>query len=541
MAAEYFVDPTATANGSGTEASPFSSLANLDAGSAAANDDIIYVRAGTICREAFPVSCLQAHRIKLRTYGGATPARISGFDVVKGWTYDAATDLWSKTISNGWVCRVNGHPLTLVLWPGSVGAAAATMSSNSFSFSGTVLYLRLDFNPNEQLVEVSARQYCMSSGSGYAGLDIEGLAFDGAYRNLLNLANKTGFRIIDTYFGMHGGENPGSFYIGNAIELYSNNVDGVIERCVFEDSFDSAISPQLGGTTIYNRRLRFRFNEIRRAGYAGIEVTTNAPAQVNDGIEIAQNKIVDGGRGWSGNRGGRGITIQGNNTSDATSIMTGIDIVANEIANCRTGVLIRDSNGTNLVARNRVIGGDYGIVARQAIAATHGDEVWGNVIHGAAVAAFMISGASDGIHGSGTATNAITWTLKQNTVVGGGTAVLNTSNSNASITLINNIIDRCETAFDCSVGTLTETYNDVHGCATIGVTLDATDKSVDPQFDEYLTPTNAEVTSMGLQLNGRDLYGVPYPAAPSVGAVQALSVARSTFARPNAVTRRSVA
>lgn len=486
--ATYRVSPTLGVDSAGRDGSisnPWATWAYLDSRVSAAAGDIYLQDAGTVARENIPSSIVAAGNITLGVYGDSDYATILGSEVASGFTWNATYGLWQKTIATGWNITVDGQPLKFVAWTTDLATTAALMTDWSFSYdpTGGVLYVRSPESPDG--AEVSARQFVIGeSGSSQSGLTIEGFRLLGAYRHNILLGTKSGGRIRQCHFGVCGGELAGA-YLGNQIELYEDNVDWVIEDSVFEDAFDTAISPQL--RNISSKTLRahiYRRNTMRRFGYAGVEMTMNGASQRIDGVQTLHNIIEDGGRGWSGDRGARGVMISNNNLSTA-NVTAGCLTAFNTIRRCKTGILLRDTAGANVVGPNEIEDVQYGIVSRQQVAASgHADQISGVIVRRASVAAYFVSGAADGIHGSASATQALSATLSNMTFVDCAKGVVNTTNANATITCRNVAMLGDGTGFDVSLGSLAETNNRLDTTIIAGKTLDATDMVMD--LSEYM-------------------------------------------------------
>lgn len=486
--ATYRVSPTLgvdSAGRSGSTSEPWATWAYLDSRVSAASGDVYLQDAGTVARENIPTSIVAAGNITLGVYGDSDYATILGSDVVSGFTWNATYGLWQRTISNGWNITVDGQPLAFVPWTTNLATTAALMGEWSFSYdpTGGVLYVRAPESPDG--AEVSARQFVIGeSGSSQTGLTIEGFKLLGAYRHNILLGTKTGGRIRECYFGVCGGEYA-SAYLGNQIELYEDNVDWVIEDSIFVDAFDTAISPQL--RNISSKTLRshiYRRNTMRRFGYAGVEGTMNGASQRIDGVQVLHNVIEDGGRGWSGDRGARGVMISNNNLSTA-NVTAGCLVAFNEIRRCKTGILMRDTAGGNVIGPNEIEDVQYGIVSRQQVAASgHVDQISGVVVRRASVAGYYVSGSADGVHGSVSATQALAANLTNVTFVDCAEGVVNTTNANAAVAAKNVVFLGSGAAFDVTVGTFAESKSVADTSVTPGRALDSSSMQID--LDEFL-------------------------------------------------------
>lgn len=509
----YYVDPTVSAGGDGSIGTPFNTWAALDTAVTAAAGDIYLQKSGTTARENIVSAVVGANNIRLSTYGGSDYATITGADVATGFTYDAVYRVWSKTISTGWNVSFSGAPLNFVAWNTDIATTAPSMPDNSFTYSGTVLYVRMVGDPSG--CEVSARQYVIgNTGSGFGPLTIEGFKIIGSYRHGIYVGNKIGLTIQDCEFGSCGGEFT-SVFLGNQIEMYGTISAVTIRRNKFYDAFDAAISPQLAAGGDISRGHLYKDNTIDRSGYAGIECVTNSTSQILAGIEISNNLIRDCGYGWSGNRGGRAIMLT--DASDNTSQVDRVTVKDNKIYHVKTGILCRDTQGTNWIIGNEIRDCLYGLVSRQAlVSASHVDHFFSNFIFNASVSGHFVSGANDGVFGGAAATQAITGNVYANTFSGCLIASVNTTNANAVTNFKNNRV--LGDGFSHSTGTLTETNNCVTG--TAGLVLDASDVTTDTGSDVNYAPLSAGLRTSGTRVADRDFYGAQFATLPTIGAVQ---------------------
>lgn len=476
--ATYRVSPTLGVDSAGRDGSisnPWATWAYLDTRVSAAAGDIYLQDAGTVARENIPNSIIAADNITLDVYGDSDYATVSGFVQVFDWTYNATYGLWEKSVADGWNVSIDGRPLTFVAWNTDLATTAALMGDWSFSHdtASAMLYIKAPENPGG--CEVAQREFVLGQWtSTNVGLVVRGFNIIGGWRHGIYTTGKNGMLVEQGRVAQCGGDWAGSFYLGNGIEVYGTCTGVVVRDMLFEDIFDSGLSPQLSSTAGQSitgfTSLR---NTFRRCGYAGFEGTFNGTTQTLRGHRVEANLCEDIGKNcWAGNRGGRAITFS-NNASSSTDLTEGCVVVGNTIRRSVRGVRMVNTQGANVIASNRIEDCDYGLVSYQGLnAAGHVDRFDGNLLVRCTVGLEIESSWADTVK------------VYNNTFIDCPTGVKNTSNSNAAVTAQNNAFKGSGTAFNVTVGTLTETTNRLDTTITAGKTLDATDMVMD--LSEYM-------------------------------------------------------
>lgn len=471
--ATYRVSPTLGVDSAGRDGSisqPWATWAYLDTRISPTAGDIYLQDAGSVAREGIPNSIIAADNITLDVYGDSGYATVTGFVQQSGWTYNAAYDVWEKSVADGWNVMLDNAPLTFVAWTTNLATTAALMPAYSFSHdtATAMLYIRSPESPDG--CEVAQRESVMGQWtSTNVGLVVRGYNVTGGWRHGIYTTGKNNMLIEQGRIAMCGGDWAGSFYLGNGIEVYGSCSGVVVQDMLFEDIFDSALTPQLSSTagqTISN--MVARRNTYRRCGYAGYEGSFNGTTQSLLGLQVLDSDFEDIGKNcWAGNRGGRAITFS-NNASSATDLTSGCLVSNNKIRRAVRGIRFVSTQGGNVATGNDIADCDQALLSYQALnAAGHVDVFAGNKVENCPIAVEAEATWPETIY------------VYNNTIIDCATGIKNTGNSSAAITAKNNVFKGSGTAFNVTVGTLTESYNAVDTTVTPGRTLDPTDQVLD--------------------------------------------------------------
>ena len=512
--ATYRISPNEgidSAGRSGSISEPWATWAYLDTRISPTSGDIYLQDALSIARENIPNTIIAANNITLDVYGDGGYATITGFQKITGWAYNSTYKVWQNTVVDGWNVSLNNFPLTFVAWNTDLATTAAQMPDYSFSHDTTsnLLYIKSYENPDG--CEVAQKESVLGQWtSTNSSLIVRGYNITGGWRHGIYTTGKNNMLIEQCRIAQCGGDWAGSFYLGNGIEIYGTCSNVVIQDCVFEDIFDSALTPQLSSTSgQFILGLIARRNTYRRCGYAGYEGTFNGTSQSLTGLQVLDSIFENIGKNcWSGNRGGRAITFS-NNASASSSVTSGCLVANNIIKNSVRGIRFVTTQGENTARGNLISDCDYGLVSYQGLNSPgHSDNFVGNVVKNCTVG-YGAEGAW-----------ALTANLFNNTFIQCTTGIKNTTNSVATLIVKNNLITNSGTAFNSSTGTLTETYNNINSDTVPGKTLDGTDLTLDPQLNSAYIPQNASLLTAGTFLGGADYYLKTFTNPPPIGATQ---------------------
>jgi hypothetical protein len=463
--ATYYVDPSGP-NGSGTESSPFNTFASLSL----STGDTVLLKSGTTIREQFPA--ITVSNLTIASYGAGAKPIISGANVVTAWTSVGGNIFsWNSGSNNVGNVVLNGTPLQWRSWSGSLPATALQSGQFSFDPIAFVLYIYPPVDVGvSATIEVSVRDFCISQTATASGLLVNGLELKQATTHGTSLQNSANGRIANCRVRLCGGKKIPAYYYGNGIQIAEKCNNFIIENNDISDIYDSAITPQLfsvGADSINN--VIIRNNRIRACGLAGIEISTQTANQSLSNVQCYGNVIDDiRSTSWFSLRTGNttyGIGIA--NNGGTTAFNTSCIVHHNVITNAIRGVNISQSNGQNEWFGNVIKKCTIGIRVAQGLAAAMFDKVCANVV-AECTDAFVTGGGS-----------AMTIDLDNNVIAQNINGIV-PGNGSAVVTARNNIITGNQTAFSGSVGTLTESYNNVSANATVGRTLDATDTTFNP-------------------------------------------------------------
>ena len=539
MATRY-VDSNWNGATTGESSSPFNSLSQL--ASVIANGDTIALKCGSVFRETMESEAIEKDNLRIVTYGSGARPKIVGSDPVTDWTYDATYDVYSTNLGSnvGGNLTENGVPLSFVAWTTNLATTSALMTAGSFSFdyNNFDLYVKPAYRIDDEF-EAGCRLYGIDGlpDSFHSGFYLEGIEVVGATRQGIWLHNRGPFEVVDIVVRIIGGKRDTSFHLGNGIEINRGSSGGIVRDSLFEDIFDSAISPQvydpsaylLQGATVKN-------NVMRRCGMGGVEVSSQTADNAITSVQVTHNYAEDiGMNNWSGDRGGTAYWSA--NNGGTGSCITGTFFGYNRAKRCKRGYLSGNSYGRNQCVGNFFEECERAFYTSKSIAASkeQRDVIVGNIVKNCDVGHYQAGSQAQYTE------------IFNNTFINVGVGISLPSNASAVVTARNNAFVGTGTAFSVVTGTLTETSNILDTTITAGKTLDGTDEvaSLSAHIDEFgrlaRTQSNPLIGS-GEVISGADslpdFYGKSQKSPPDCGAIQQDDL-RSTMTRSNAT--RSVA
>lgn len=474
--ATVYVDSNWTGSTTGSQSTPFNTLAQATTGTI--NDgDTLALKCGSVFRESMGSYVLQRNFLRIVAYGEGARPRIVGSDIITSWSYNATYGLFSTNLGSnvGGNVTENGVPLRFTAWNTDIATTAPNIPQGGFTFDSVnfILYVRPGGGNMSGVFEVSSRLYGIYALDTRTGHYIEGVEISGFSRHGMIYQNKTNLEINDVYVRQCGGVYSGGFYIGNGIEISKGCDYAVCRDSRIEDIFDSAISPQLfeasAATLTGVRVIR---NTLRRCGMGGVEISSQTASNSIYGTEVGYNDIADiGQNNWSGDRGGSAfyIAVNGGNTVEVTGNL----FHHNKARRCQRGYLTANAFGSNVVTANDISDCYRGFYLSRAVSGglASRDVLSGNVV----------SNCTDGLYQWG---NQVQNTdIRNGTFINCTTGINMPGNASAVVDVKNSIFKGTGTAFSVVVGTLTESYNAVDTTVTPGRTLSGTDIVTD--LDAY--------------------------------------------------------
>lgn len=374
----YYVDTSQPTNGSGSQVSPFNTLASV----VTAAGDMVLLKAGTtVPASTVPAGFMTPSGLTIGAYGTGDRPIISGGINRSGWTFDGVNSVWSKAYASNVVGNIteDGAPMRFVPWAANLAASAALMTAGSFCFdyNGFVLYIKPSAgSANDHQYVVSESLYGLSSGTANTGLAIFDLDIRSISRHSLVLANKKNFRLEGISVSMAGGIRDPSFHLGNGFELAVGSNNGDIVDCEFYDIFDSAVTSQLyEGSSAIVKDHRYKNLIAKRCGMSGVEISTQTANQVISNIYLDGLLAEDMGVNcWAGDRGGDAFRFV--NNGGASSVITACVMQNIQASRVRRLYVTSNTNGVNFVLNAKCTAHQLSLAASNGTSIT---DVWSMV------------------------------------------------------------------------------------------------------------------------------------------------------------------
>ncbi|MES2958519.1 MAG: hypothetical protein V4792_10035 [Pseudomonadota bacterium] len=519
----WWTDPTVSGVGTGARTDPYRSTASIVPGAG----DVIALKCGATYREQIPAASIAANSLRIVSYGNGALPIVTGGEIIPAgsWTLtaEAGVYLYQLPGNTGGNVTESGIPMTNVLWVTNLATTAPLIPVGGFSYDYTNgrVYIRPTLTIGAAEYEVAARKYCILSTSAYAGLEIEGINFIRASYNAIQLQNRTSVDFHDNEMFSVGGNNAGSAYIGNGIELSAGAHGARVYRNTFRDIFDSPITWQLYDSSVSITDGEAHHNLIERCGFYGIEITHTGSAltgsTISD-IEVYENDIRYAGYylGRPTTVTGRGIHVGNPYAACETSRIL---IRDNRLTQCRWGLStnLRDCVSTGVVFRGNVAATSQSPSNGRGIFANGNTLFEANVIDG--------YNYSVGVYGSSAGT--FTPTLHNNAFLNAVESIVSDVGAPGTTTLTgrNNVWFQSGQMFrQFGSGVLFDLdYEAVKaGTSLTGITIGSNStRPTDVMLGaDYRPRVGSPVLSAGTKLSGyrRDADGKQRPNPPSQGA-----------------------
>jgi len=373
----------------------------------------------------------------------------------------------------------NGVPLNFVAAITDRATTVAALTVGTFSFDPvTGHYLIYPFAgvPASNSYVATAGVYSPIRFSSSYNFTVREINQEYANSTTLSFNALQGGWVIEDCRARYMGGNKSSqsfstgFYSGDGISVTGNVAtygESFIRRCEITDIFDTASSPQTWLEATNIESIRLENNIVSRCGLYGLSfANVGSSGTQNVGIVknciIYDNDISDIGYGWSGNRGGHGLTILSNNSNVGGRVQ---DTVAlkNRITNCvGSGLILYQTNGVGVSAeRNYITNCAKGIVnnSRTGFVATQDKTAKFNYIENCATG-IELGASNSGLAGS----NQL---AISNTIVNCTTGISDISKAGDTVTAKNNLIIGATTGIRSDgVGTFTKQTNNLSNCTT---------------------------------------------------------------------------
>lgn len=355
-----FIDPSASASGNGSLASPYNSWLDVtfEAGTT------YLQKRGTIAREKVTVdaSGTEDNAIAIGAYGSGSDPIIQGSEIETGWEH-TQDNIYEKTIDSGvqglGMVAENGNPLKFNTWNTDLNTTfnSASAGSYTFEYSTNTMYVWCtdDADPDTHTIEVSRRLFGIN-GDNQSYITIQNVHIRYASLHGIVFANSNNITISNCTLEKLGGaviiSNPSIIQAGNGIEFGNSCSNCTVSGCTVSDIFDSGISPQTYDSNSTALNFIFTGCTVTRCGFAGVEIVilsnSGTTGSSISNVKVQDIEIIDCGKGWSGIRWdteGRGIKV------DA-------DVGAGQLSD----VLIERCSISGSAGEGVYIGGDAGVV-----------------------------------------------------------------------------------------------------------------------------------------------------------------------------------
>lgn len=376
----------------------------------------------------------------------------------------------------------NGVPMNFVAAATDQTTTVALLSAGKFSYNpvtGQYLIFPFSGTPSSNTYVATAGVYSIFRFNGSYNFTISEItqeyASAGTSLNTNSGALLGNFIVQDSLVRFMGGCKSnqlfaGGFYSGDGLSLVGNTATygtSYIRRCEITDIFDTASAPQTYSEAVNIESIRLEDNIVSRCGLYGLSFANvgTSGAQTNGIVKdciIQNNTVSDIGYGWSGNRGGHGITVLTNNSNVGTYV-SNTKVLNNTISHCiDTGILLYQTNGNGVSAdRNKISNCATGIIntSRTGFVATTGKSARYNYIENCTTG-IILGRATSGLAGS-------VQIASNNTIINCTTGISDISKTGDTVVARNNLIVGATTGIRSDgVGTFTKQTNNLSNCTT---------------------------------------------------------------------------
>ena len=354
---KYYVDPSATSNGSGTQSSPFNNLQTaIDRAKSLTwlRSYTILIKRGTVIRGNFTIPA----KISLGAYGDTSLPK----PVIMGSDKNYADLTWSETATENVysvACSHDNVGNVVFNYGQAIGRFRDSVAEleNNFDYyaDGTNLYVYCNVgNLGEicQSIELSYKSgraiLVINSNCTLENLQV---MFGGAHGIQAN--DTSGVTIRGCEVGFMGGAETGTagVYYGNGIEFWNGTTDATIDSCYVFQCFDSAVTHQFtdqsSDTTANFENITYSNNliEYNVMGFEYFNTTSDTSDCMTD-ISFDSNivRFSGYGFGWYSRPAAEhevGSNIKGNGSNDNKS--SNFTVTNNYLDRARQSLIMMNS------------------------------------------------------------------------------------------------------------------------------------------------------------------------------------------------------
>jgi hypothetical protein len=231
----YYIDPSATSNGTGSIISPY----NTTIGLPTEQSKTYLLKSGTRINEDLG-PLLNGDNNVVGAYGSGDKPVVDRSAPLTGMTYNGTYDIWQKTIGSndfGHVIEDGAH-LKAIYWglSNTISVVGPLMEPGSFAFDNVaqVVYVKPSSGViSDHQYRFANGQNCFRTSNQNKNVSILDIDTYGASRHGIQLYNKIGLTIKNVGGGSHGGywEAARNAYLGNGIEVSAGCIGVEIIDC----------------------------------------------------------------------------------------------------------------------------------------------------------------------------------------------------------------------------------------------------------------------------------------------------------------------
>jgi parallel beta-helix repeat protein len=303
---DIYLDESVASGGVGSQADPYSDFSEINwttggdnsvfdyyAGAEAASLTI-NLKKGEVWRESFNLggSGSATYPIIIQSYGSGDAPKISGSDIITGWTADGGCYKTAAVITTEpLVVIYDGVKLT------ENDGATTGVGANEWDWAGDIIYVNVGEDPDVGVAEAGQRSFAIWGG-GWHHITVDGLTLYGTNKKMIqfdaeyNSKEITGVTIKNNTLYFNGSESALAIFIDEADEsggsniIEGNTIYDVTAGCIGVKDYGGSGSGSGTETYIQN-------NNVYNCGNAGIFVRGNYQIIQENVIHDAGNTVTE--------------------------------------------------------------------------------------------------------------------------------------------------------------------------------------------------------------------------------------------------------